>query len=430
MPEIVSRLAHRPVVTGIGPVCFAGVGRAALSKRLAGNWPEEPAPLHDPRTEGIPVAAIPLYRPGGTTVESLLSESRLAGLPEDPELRLAAAAASLAIRDAGVDGKLETAALLLTWEAPGMDRLLRGLYSDLLKLQEAMPSDPRALFEHLYRTHKDASYSSQAFLHLHLLARSFGIHGHTLFVNNACASGLYALDAAASLISAGKADIAVVIGAESPCFPTKYLWFAEGGLHSTDGFLRPFDGNRTGLILGEGAAAVVLEPMARARARGTRIHAEYLGGHFNQEGWKVTIPNFAEPFHEMVLRGACEAAGIPPASVDVIVAHGAGTALSDAYEARGISAVFGQWPERPKITALKGWFGHTLGASAVLELAATLACIPEGFVPGTAGFRCEDPRIKIRPATRSIPFREGILLKASNGFAGFNGAAIFRVLPP
>jgi 3-oxoacyl-[acyl-carrier-protein] synthase II len=418
-----------PVVTGAGMICSAGVGRAAVTRALERAPALEPAPMHDPRAEGIPVPAAPLYRPDWSAIVRILERSRFDGLPADPELRLAAAAVELALEDSALVDDLSRAALVASWEAPGMDRLQRGLLRDLLEAHDAPRASPEELFDRFYGLHKDAAYSTQSFLHLHLLARAFQVHGRTLFVNNACASGLYALEAAAALLREGQARTAIVVAAESPCFPTKRLWFSEGGLHSTDGFLRPFDRARTGLILGEGSGALVLETRERARERGARVLATYRGGHFNQEGWKVAIPNFAEPFCEEVIRGACEAAEVSAESLHGIVAHGAGTGLSDAYEAKGITSVLGEWPTRPPVTALKGFFGHTLGASALLESAAVISCLAEGFLPGAAGFVTPDPKLKVQLISKSTPWSDGCVLKISNGFAGFNAGAIFEVNP-
>jgi 3-oxoacyl-[acyl-carrier-protein] synthase II len=420
--------AARPVVTGLGPVCSAGFGRGPFWETLL-DPDVKPAPMYDPAAAGLPLPPMPLYRPDGDQVESWLQGESLSALPPDTELRLSAVAASLAIKDAGLNHELASAALVATCEAPGMDRFLRGIFEDFstaLGADGGSALDSSAVFQRFYQRHKEAAYSTQSFLYLHVLARALRIHGHTLFVNNACASGLYALDAAAALVETGKAPLAIVVGAESPSFPSKQLWFSEGGLHSRDGLLRPFDRDRTGLILGEGAAAIVLESWDHAHERGAKIYGEYLGGHFNQEGWKVTIPNFAECFHEDVLRGACAAASVNPEEIQGLIAHGAGTGLSDAYEARGITSVFGDWPQRPAITALKGYSGHTLGACALIEVVALLLAFEKETLPACAGFSTPNPKLKLEPLTRPLEQRWDLLMKVSNGFAGFNAATVFR----
>jgi 3-oxoacyl-(acyl-carrier-protein) synthase len=465
--ERVEDRAPRVAITGVGPVCAAGVGAAQVAEALR-LGEAAAAPLYDPREDGVPAPPFPLFRPDSRAVASLLEGRSAPELAEDPELRLALAAALLALRDAGIedaggasaaggagasgDASGRETALVATWEAPGADLLLRSLLRDFESLAAAgtgaegtgakgtgaegtggaggtSANDRReALFRRFYARHKQRAYSSHSFLHLHLLARELRIHGHTLFLNNACASGLYALEAAASLLREGRARRALVIAAESPRFPTKKMWFEELGLYALDGSLRPFDAGRSGLVLGEGAAALVLEPVSEARRRGARIYGEYAGGHFNQEAWKVATPNFAETFHEETIRAACARAGIAPGEVDALCAHGAGTGLSDAYEAKAIAAVFGERPERPAVVALKGYLGHTLGACALLELAAVALALEKGFLPRSAGFAREDPRLKVYPTTARRDLRLGTVLKLANGFAGFNGAALVRRL--
>ncbi len=424
---------RRVAVTGLGWVCALGSSRSQALGVLGREPSQSPAPVFDPHGEGIPVPPAPLFTVPEGCVEAALAKE-LGGkstgeLGEDAELRLAAAAARLAVEDARAQGLLDAATLVLTYEAPGLDRLLRGLFRDFVQAEPPAVATPADIFSHLYNVHKVAAYETHSFLHLHSLAKWLGIHGTTHFLNNACASGLYALDAAARSVADGSAEIAVAVAAESPRFPAKRLWFTEGGLHSTDGWARPFDRDRTGLILGEGSAACVLEPLDAALARGVNPSWEYLGSGFNQEGWKVTIPNFAEPYHERAIRDALVASRMSSSDVDVLVAHGAGTHLSDAYESRGISAVFGDWPMRPQITALKGSVGHTLGASALLETALVLSCLEAGFLPGAAGFVTPDPRLHVKPIAHPTESSARTVLKVSNGLAGFNAASIFRRLP-
>ncbi len=416
-------------MTGLGWVSALGSGRARALEALSKAPSSKPAPVFDPHSEGLPVPAAPLYTADENSLRDALARLGPNDLVDDAELHLAAAAAKMAIEDAGAQSLLGEAALVLTYEAPGLDRILRGLFHDFVSSEAKSGATPEQIFEHLFNVHKDAAYGMHSFLHLHSLAKALNIHGPTLFVNNACASGLYALEAAARSISEGHVDVAMAVAAESSRFPAKRLWFAEGGLYSTDGRIRPFDSNRSGLILGEGGAAWVLEPLEAAMARGARAQWEYIGGGFNQEGWKVTIPNFSEPYYEQAILKALKTAQVAAEDVDVIVAHGAGTALSDAYEAKGITAVFGDWPKRPLITCLKGWIGHTLGASAAIETALVLTCLEAGFLPGAAGFENSDPRLRMEPIRQPTPSAARTVLKVSNGFAGFNAASIFRRIP-
>jgi 3-oxoacyl-(acyl-carrier-protein) synthase len=386
--------------------------------------------MHDPAREGIPCPPFPLYRPPRDAERDILHEQEIAELPADAELRLSLAALRLALRDARLeDADLASAALVLTYEAPGMDLFLRGLSREFFAPAPS-PSpaemDPAAAFLAFYRRHRDAVYLTHSFIHLHLAARFLELHGPTLFANNACASGLYAIEEAADFLRGGKAQIALIAGAEAPTFPAKMLWFQEQGLYAEDGRILPFDRDRHGLVFGVGGAALVLERLDHAAARGAPVYAEYLGSYANQEAWKVAVPNLAEDYYEECLRGTCRRAAIEPDEVDLVNAHGAGTPLSDLYEARGITRVFGDWPERPPITAFKPFFGHTLGACALLETCALLLCLQHGWIPPTPGFETADPNLKLEPVKTPRRTRLATVLKMSNGFAGFNAGAVFR----
>jgi 3-oxoacyl-(acyl-carrier-protein) synthase len=424
------------VVTGAGPLCAAGAGTAELLASLdAGATPVE---SYDPAADGVPAEPFPLYCVRAQRVRECLAAAERDELPQDPELRLALAALRLTLADAKLDASaLSRAALVLTWEAPGIDSLQRSVLAALLEFPRAGSSaaaEPlagqdggaRARFREFYARHREAFYRTQSFLHLHLAARALDLHGPTLFVNNACASGLHALEAAAQVLRSGQAEVALVAAAECPRFPTKMLWFDELGLYARDGKVRPFDAERSGVVFGEAGAALVLETREHARRRGARAYAEYLGGVANQEAWKIAVPDLTKDFYEEALRGACARAGIAPADVDVLNVHGAATALSDLYEARGITRVWGEWPSAPQVVALKPFFGHALGASALLETCALLALLEAQRLPGTPGFSRRDPRLAVAPRTAAGPAAFDTVLKMANGFAGFNAAALFR----
>ncbi len=435
---------RRLVITGLGPICAGGVGRDPLWKSvLAGR---RPVRTYSATVAGVPWGTYPLYMPQEADVLGR-SIQELGDLPKDPELRLSVAASRLAISDAGLEPEaLGRAALVLTYEAPGIDRLLRGIFDELLRLraedvaeasgEEATPAvgekpAPRTAAEFLdemYRRHRDAVYSTHSFLHLHLAARALGIHGPTLFVNNACASGLFALEAVADQLRAGRCDLGIVASAEVPLVPTKHLWFQEAKVYSSSGSLRPFDRDREGLVLGVAGAALAVETLESARRRGARIYAEYLGGASSQEGWKVAVPNLTEHYYEETLREALSVAEVRPEEIDLLNPHGAGTPLGDLAEALGITAVFGPWPERPRITALKPYIGHTLGASALLETVILLLAMEHGVIPATPGFKNPDPKLKIRCVEGAEEANLRTVLKMSCGFAGFNAGAVFRAV--
>jgi len=428
------------VVTGLGPLCAAGAGVEGLLASLATG--RVPVTRYEPETDGVPAAPFALYVVESQTRDRCLREAERRDLPDDPELRLALAALRLALLDACItaendasgDGAriLSRAALVLSWEAPGLDRLQRAIVDELRAPPatgdgaNASGRDERAVLRAFYERHREAFYGTQSFLHLHLVARALELHGPTLFVNNACASGLYALEAAASFLREGRADIALVAAAECPRFPTKMMWFDDLGLYARDGVVRPFDRDRSGVVFGEAGAALVLETAAHAESRGARVRCEYLGAGLAQEAWKVAVPDLSSTWYADAAREACARAGVSPEEIDVINVHGAATTLSDLYEARGLQAVWGDGFRSPELVALKPFFGHALGASALLEVIALIASLDAGTLPATPGFVTPDPKLGVAPRRVAGSTTCRTALKMSNGFAGFNAGAVFR----
>lgn len=416
----------RIVITGLGPLTAIGKGADPFWEAIAAGrrgWTEHRVRIGDEEW-----VSYPLSRIEGFSLQDHFPPEPVAAYGEDRDFQYILASAKLAIDDAGLGpGDLRESGLVLTHEAPGLDRYLAGIFrttESMRTAREAM-GGPRDLAHRIYEEHKDAVYNLQSFMYLHNAAKVLGIHGYTLFVNNSCASGLYAIDIAARLIRTAAAERIVVAGSDAPLFPTKYLWFRDLGIYSPSGIMRPFDRRRDGMIFGDGGAGIVLESLDAARSRGARIRAEYLGGGFNQEGWKVTVPNVSEAYYRRALEAALADAGIAAGEVDLLNPHGAATALSDPYEARGITEIYGDWPERPRVTCFKPYFGHNLGASALVEAAALILSIEHDIVPRTLGVEEPDPKLRIRCATENEPGPLRIGVKMSNGFAGFNGVGVF-----
>jgi 3-oxoacyl-[acyl-carrier-protein] synthase II len=181
------------------------------------------------------------------------------------------------------------------------------------------------------------------------------------------------------------------------------------------------------MVLGSGAAALVLEDMESARRRGATIHGEYLGGGFTSDGWKVTMPDAVHGRYSGAIASALRASGIGAREVTTIVPHGLGTGLFDRFEASSLAAIFGgHGADWPAVMALKGALGHTLGGCVLVETAASLLAMRRGEIP--AHVRCEqtDPELGMGRPRREAPGREWTLLKCTNGFAGQNGAIVLR----
>ncbi|MBI4574390.1 MAG: 3-oxoacyl-ACP synthase [candidate division NC10 bacterium] len=254
-----------------------------------------------------------------------------------------------------------------------------------------------------------------------------GLKGPNACVMNHSTSGTLAVAEAAEALRAGEAERAVAVGHDAPIEPQTLLYYHRLGLLAADA-VRPFDARRSGSLLGEGAAALVLETEAAATGREAKILGEFLGsGCASEAQGLLSIRRDGEGL-AYAIAVALENAGIRAADVGMIVAHGNGTRQSDASEATAIRRVFGPTP--PPVTAFKWAFGHLLAASGILEAVLALVALRHGTVPGVATLRELDPGFANLPvsAEPQTP-RSDVGLILSRGFGGTNAALLFRASP-
>ncbi|MFQ6093379.1 MAG: beta-ketoacyl-[acyl-carrier-protein] synthase family protein, partial [bacterium] len=354
-------------------------------------------------------------------------------LDEDPDLLYLMAAVKLALEDSrlGYDEADNNIGLILTHENPGVDRYVKKVFEVVMDCIDGRMTGTRSKKEvaaRLYEQHRQAVYNMQSFMYLHHVSKVFSLHGCSLFINNACASGLFAIETASQQIKSGKNGVVIVAGADHPLFITKYLWFKALGLYANHGIMRPFDRDRDGFVFGDGGSALVLEDADHAAERGATIYGEYLGGGFNQEAWKVSVPNVSEDFYTKAFRQALETSRIKPEQIDLVNPHGAATKIADRYEAKTITDIFGHHPERVLISAFKPYVGHNLGGSALLELAILLLALQNDLVPPTLNYETPDPALRIELNRDFVRRGLQVVAKMANGFAGYNAVGIFGKL--
>jgi 3-oxoacyl-[acyl-carrier-protein] synthase II len=181
-------------------------------------------------------------------------------------------------------------------------------------------------------------------------------------------------------------------------------------------------------VTGDGGAGIVLEDLDHATKRKAHIYAEYLGGSFDLEGWKVAFPNLSSSSYSDVMLRAIDKSNISKEEIDLLVPHGVGTTATDYYEAKAITDVFGKNVQRPFITALKPYIGHNLGSTTLLETAILLMGLESNIIPPTLNTKQTDERLDINIVNRFISIKLNIIMKIACGFAGYNGASIFRKL--
>jgi 3-oxoacyl-(acyl-carrier-protein) synthase len=419
------------------PVTITGIGLVSpLGHDLASIWTAlragRSAPVeHVHRLEDEVWGRFPLFRvegwepralPFGAAGRAYLDTHELWN---DVDLAYLSGAAVRALADAGFDPQSPPAdlGLVLAHENPGVDRHVDELLRSFHARSEPQRTRRQAA-DDLYAAHRDRVYDLQSFMMLHRVARVLGAHGHGLFVHNACASGLYAIDAAALLLQAGRCRTVVVAAADHPVSWTKHRWFAEQGLAAADGRVQPFDRARHGFVLGDGAAALVLERGDSGRS--ARPYAVYRGGGFDQEAWKVTLPDPSSHWYEAAMRRALDAAGIAPQDVDWVVAHAVATSVADAYEARSLTAVFGTEFEHPRLTGFKSVIGHNLGGSGLSETALLLLAMQAEILPPLRGCHDPDPALRLRPLGTEAREAPRLAMKCAAGFGGFNAACVFE----
>ncbi len=253
----------------------------------------------------------------------------------------------------------------------------------------------------------------------------FGFQGPCEAVVTACASGTHAIGNAARLIATGSTDVMLAGGSESAMTPTSMAGFRNMTALSTSGWSRPFDSRRDGFVMAEAAGVLVLEELEHAMARGARIYAEVLGSASTADAHHITAPAPGGGGAVRCMELALSDAGVTPADVRHVNAHGTSTPLNDAAEAEALSKVFGS--PGPIITSTKGVTGHALGAAGAIEGATLALSIFHRLIPPTRGSSAEtlDPDIHIDLVLgQPRSWQPGVAISNSFGFGGHNGTIV------
>ena len=261
------------------------------------------------------------------------------------------------------------------------------------------------------------------------IAARYGWQGPAETISTACAASTHAITAAARLVETGRCQVVMAGGAEAARTPGGLAAFSKAGAVSAAKAGRPFDLNRDGFVLAEGAAALILEDLAHARARGVPVLAVILGGASTCDAYHVTAPRPDGSAAAYCMELALADAGAAASDVSHVNAHGTGTGPGDAAEAEALWQVFGA--AQPPVTSIKGATGHSLGASGAIEAVASVMAIASRLVPPTAGHDAPDPGI--RPldvvARHPRPAPDGLVLSNSFGFGGHNGSLVIGPPP-
>ena len=268
------------------------------------------------------------------------------------------------------------------------------------------------------------------------ISMKYGFRGPNYCTVSACASSNHAMIDALTYLRLGRADIIVTGGSEAAINPP-----GVGGFNSMQALStrnddptkasRPFDANRDGFVIGEGAGALILEEYEHAKARGAKIYAEVAGGGMSADAYHLTAPHPEGLGARKAMTDAIKDAGLELSDIDYVNTHGTSTPVGDLAEIKGIVATFGEHAYKMNIGATKSMTGHLLGAAGAIEALACIMAITKGIIPPTINNETLDPEIdpKLNLTLNKAQYRDvNAALSNTFGFGGHNSSVIFKKL--
>ena len=405
---------RRVMVTGIGPITPSGIGVEGLWEGL--------------RSARSPVRTVNRFdaSPFRTTMAAQVDDFEPTAFMERSLVRrldlfaqYAIAATRVAIEDAAFDSSSVDPGRV----AVLMGSALGGLAHAQQEMQNFLERGVRAVDPRIATTAFCGAASCQ-------VAIEFGYTGPNSTNAMSCASGTIAIGEAWRLIRSGEVDAAVCGGVEAPLAPLSYGAFAIIHAMSTRNSdptraCRPFDRDRDGFVMGEGACVLMLEAEERALQRGARIYAEVKGYGVTNDAHHMTAPRPDGAQAIAAMRRALETGGVSPADVDYVNAHASSTPLNDVTESKALCAVLGKRAQAIPVSGTKPYYGHALGASGAIEAAISCLAIARGWVPPTLNLEMpgEGCELDYVPNTgRDGPV--GTALTNSFGFGGINASLV------
>jgi 3-oxoacyl-[acyl-carrier-protein] synthase II len=408
-------VGRRVVVTGIGPVTPVGTGVDTFWEGLTGGR-NGIRKITRFATDDLPVTLageVPDFDPSAWLDPK---EARRT----DRFTQFALAAAKLAMEDAGhPEPAAERAGVVFATGIGGVETLL-AQHSVML---ERGPGRVSPFMVPMLMANAPAGH----------IAMLYGFTGPNLCTISACASSNHALGEAMRLIRDGYVDLCIAGGSESATLPLTVAAFAQMTALTRnpdpETASRPFDAERDGFVLSEGACALVLEAEEHARARGARIYCEVAGYGASADAYHITAPDPKGSGAALAMRRALEDAGEDPSAVTYVNAHGTSTPLNDASETVAIKAVLGDHARRVAVSSTKSMTGHMLGAAGAVEGAACALAIANGVVPPTIHYEHPDPECDLDYVPNEArELRVRLALSNSFGFGGQNACVAFRAV--
>jgi len=402
-------LERSVVITGIGAVTPVGTGREVFWQALlAGRSGFSPVQSFDTSKMSVHVGAEVRDFDPAEHVRSLDPKSM------GRASQLAAAAGRLALEDAGLDqGALDPERAGVVMGTTSGEPLEVELYNDRYVAGEVDRIGSEIVTR--YPCHTIAGQ----------LASEVGFMGANAMIPTACAAGSYAIAHALDLLRSDRADLMLAGGADSFSRIT-YTGFARLGAIAPE-ICRPFDRDRQGMIPGEGAAVVVLEPADRAVARGARIYAEVAGYGLSCDAHHMTAAHPEGDGPARAMEQALRTAGIAPEEVSYVSAHGTGTPTNDRLETKAVHRVFGANARRVPVSSVKSMLGHTMGAASAIEAAVCALAAWSGWIPPTMNYQEPDPECDLDVVpneAREHPVE--VAMNNAYAFGGNNASVLLR----
>ncbi|HVM12060.1 MAG TPA: beta-ketoacyl-ACP synthase II [Actinomycetota bacterium] len=406
-------MTRKVVVTGIGPVSPVGVGREAMwSSILAGRSGIGPVTLFDVSEHAVKIAG---------EIRDFDAEAfmdRKAVRRTDRAVQFAVGAAKLAWEDAGSpQADPSRTAVVVSTGIGGLTTLLE----QTRILWEKGPGRVSAFMVPGMMPNAAAGQ----------VAMEFGFTGPNTCITTACAAGAHGVGEAYRYIKHGLADVALAGGTEAVITDLAMAGFSQMQALSRNPDAtrasRPFDADRDGFVLSEGACILVLEEEERARARGATIYAEVAGYGASADAHHITAPEPEGSGAVMAIQAALADAGEPAEAVDYVNAHGTSTPLNDAAETKAIKKALGDHAHRIAMSSTKSMTGHLLGAAGALESAISALAIHERMLPPTINLQTPDPECDLDYVPNEArPAEVRLALNEAFGFGGHNAVVAFR----
>ena len=415
-----AKAKRRVVVTGLGIVCPIGNSvKDSWDNLLAGKSGITRISRFDPRDEKLGIACHIAGEVKGFSVEDYMPAKEARHM--DIFIHYGIAAGAQAFRDSGIvvtDANSEQIGVNVGSGIGGLP-MIEEMHSTMLQ------RGPRRISPFFI----PASIINLTSGHLSIM---FGLKGPNLACVSACATGNHCIGESARLIEYGDADVMIAGGSESTITQLAMGGFAAAralSLRNDDPATasRPWDRDRDGFVLGEGAGAVVLEEYEHARARGARIYCELAGYGLTGDAHHITSPDQSGPRRSMV--NAMRNAGINPDQVDYVNAHGTSTPLGDKNETEAVKAAFGEHAKKLVVNSTKSMTGHLLGAAGGIESVFSVLAVVNQVSPPTINIFNQDPECDLdycANIARDMPIRTAV--SNSFGFGGTNSTLVFTRL--